>query len=152
MNVQLGIDIATSISIIAAAISYIATSANDRKQKLSLFAFETYKEIVNILIAYYLKLKKCDSEFQTELAMGNEEQIKEKLINMNRILILLKSEIEIRKPIVQSLGNKKILDEIIELLNSYIKMKPVDLVAAIPKLEIELRDTAYGFFNDLSNG
>ena len=128
MNVQLGFDIATSISIIAAAISYIVTSAKDRKQKRSRFAFETLKEMVNILIFYLIKLKKYDLEFQTALAMENNERTHASLIKMNHTLHILKTEIETRMPIVQSLGNKKNLGEIVELLNEYTKMEPVAFV------------------------
>jgi len=85
MDIQFGLDIATSISIIGAAISFFISQRQSRNKKRDFYIYEKLSKIVVIVADYKYEINKLISGMN-DLAKKNQEEPKQEFQQEYNIL------------------------------------------------------------------
>ncbi len=125
MDISLGLDIATSISIIGAAISFGISQAKSRKQKVNQYIFENEKDLVNLLSTSQIEIRIYKNNMAYNLGNGGENP--NFMIELHKFFSELKIKVDIKQLVFKELANKDenaAVNTLLRLLEDTMKQKP----------------------------
>lgn len=116
MDISVGLDIATSISVIAAAVSFIISNRKENIKKKSEFDAARLKDMVQIINDYRLKFYKITEKFKKANETEKTQYFNEFMDLMNEFLFVLNILKDVDMIIYSNVDENKLFMEIVNYI------------------------------------